>query len=584
MNDRSKLFVPAFSFVVVISVASAQGPGSGGAGGLSSPRSGLGIRSNPIVNPAPSLTPSQVLNPRGSLSAGQVLNPAPSLRRPRSGGPTIGTQQPEPSARQAGPSASQTVEAGNATYRTRRPATGYSTASHFEELSTQLLRFKNGQSWAKYLVPPKELLSDETTEGVSDELRKRLKRFEKLSNDPTYAKLTALPAFWLAHESLKLKVGQTTDRSPSLTVGDRILQGVTALDARIANVAPGSDWPKRLSLDELRAAISTTSEQPATDDERESAKKIVAAFQAVAKSEADAVVNELPEFKETLEALQEYLKPLDDRAGQGVSSYFDQLDGQLLQYTNGESWAKYLALPKELLDGGPTAVAGEPTQKLLKRFERLSADSTYSEVTALTAFRPAYEALKQSADQTDTSPSTSAVASASANQPSAVSADQQAVAANPVATADPQTVAPADKTPNAAADKDKKSGVAAEAGPSVADRSEPPTADPVTEKSTVGERLLQSVMALDQRVAKVTPDKGWSKRLSIDQLEVTVSMTSDQPASDSDRESLEEILKSYQAIAKDKDDAVVNQLTEFKEALEALQQYLNPSDRQPPKE
>ena len=126
--------------------------------------------------------------------------------------------------------------------------------------------------------------------------------------------------------------------------------------------------------------------------------------------------------------------------------------------------------------------------------------------------------------------------------------------------------------------------MAAEAGPSVADRSEPPTADPVTEKSTVGERLLQSVMALDQRVAKVTLDKGWSKRLSIDQLEVTVSMTSDQPASDSDRESLEEILKSYQAIAKDKDDAVVNQLTEFKEALEALQQYLNPSDRPPPKE
>jgi hypothetical protein len=135
-----------------------------------------------------------------------------------------------------------------------------------------------------------------------------------------------------------------------------------------------------------------------------------------------------------------------------------------------------------------------------------------------------------------------------------------------------------------AADKEKKPGVAAEARPSVADRSEPPTADPVTAKKPVGERLLQSVMALDQQLAKVTPDKGWSKRLCIDQLEVTVSMTSDQPASDSDRESLEEILKSYQAIANDKDDALVNQLTEFKETLEALQEYLNPRDRQPPKE
>jgi hypothetical protein len=141
-----------------------------------------------------------------------------------------------------------------------------------------------------------------------------------------------------------------------------------------------------------------------------------------------------------------------------------------------------------------------------------------------------------------------------------------------------------DKTPDVAADKEKKPGVAAEARPSVADRSEPPTADPVTAKKPVGERLLKSVMALDQQLAKVKPDKGWSKRLSIDQLEVTVSMTSDQPASDSDRKSLEEILKSYQAIAKDQDDAVVNQLTEFKETLEALQEYLNPRDRQPPKE
>ena len=31
----------------------------------------------------------------------------------------------------------------------------------------------------------------------------------------------------------------------------------------------------------------------------------------LAKNDEDAVVNKLPEFKETLEALQEYLKPSD---------------------------------------------------------------------------------------------------------------------------------------------------------------------------------------------------------------------------------------------------------------------------------
>jgi hypothetical protein len=269
-----------------------------------------------------------------------------------------------------------------------------------------------------------------------------------------------------------------------------------------------------------------------------------------------------------------------------LSSYFDQLDGQLREYTNGESWADYLALPQELLDGEPTEAASASTRKLLKRFERLSADPAYADVTALVAFKPAYDALKLAAEKTETAPDTSA--SASANQQSAASADQQPVAATdaePVQAAPrPQPVAPADKTPDVAADKEKKPGVAAEARPRVADRSEPRTADPLTKYKPVGERLLKSVVALDQQLARVAADKGWSKRLSIDQLEVTVSMTSDQPASDSDRKSLEEILKSYRAIAKDEDDAVVSQLTEFKETLKALQEYLRPRDRQPPKE
>ena len=68
-----------------------------------------------------------------------------------------------------------------------------------------------------YLALPKELLGDEAIEGANEQALKLLKRFHKLSSDPTYAKVKALPAFWLAHESLKLKVGQT-DLSPTLPV------------------------------------------------------------------------------------------------------------------------------------------------------------------------------------------------------------------------------------------------------------------------------------------------------------------------------------------------------------------------------
>ncbi|TWU44179.1 hypothetical protein Q31b_17150 [Novipirellula aureliae] len=83
------LSVPLFYFC---GPTFAQFPGSPNVGGpdsarsLSSPRSDLGFRSDPVANPSPSLTPNEVLHPRGSLDSGQVLNPKPSLNRPRTGG------------------------------------------------------------------------------------------------------------------------------------------------------------------------------------------------------------------------------------------------------------------------------------------------------------------------------------------------------------------------------------------------------------------------------------------------------------------------------------------------------------------
>ena len=60
-------------------------------------------------------------------------------------------------------------------------------------------------------------------------------------------------------------------------------------------------------------AISAVGQQPASDAERKTIEGILATYQAVAKNKDDAVVNQLPEFKETLERLNEYLSPLKDR-------------------------------------------------------------------------------------------------------------------------------------------------------------------------------------------------------------------------------------------------------------------------------
>ena len=105
--------------LVAQNIGSNRGSLGGNARGLSNPRSGLGAGSNPIANPAPSLTPSEVLNPRGSLSAGQVANPDGSLNRPRTGGAKPASQsragqtvtgvpnQPDATARAGAPGQNQ---------------------------------------------------------------------------------------------------------------------------------------------------------------------------------------------------------------------------------------------------------------------------------------------------------------------------------------------------------------------------------------------------------------------------------------------------------------------------------------------
>jgi hypothetical protein len=224
-----------------------------------------------------------------------------------------------------------------------------------------------------------------------------------------------------------------------------------------------------------------------------------------------------------------------------LKRHFDQLGAQLRPYTNGEAWAKYLALPKELLSGETTERASKQTRKLLKRFDKLNSEATYAEVTALPAFRPAYEALKLVVDPPP-------LPAATTGEQSSAAGDQPAVATD-----------------------DR---------PTDGDSTEVPSTDPEPKRLPVGERILESVVELDRQLAKVAPDSEWPKRLSLDELRAVVSVSGDQPGDDSERRLLEDILAAYQAVAKNNEDAVVNKLPEFKEILAVLQEYLTPSDAQ----
>jgi hypothetical protein len=104
-----------------------------------------------------------------------------------------------------------------------------------------------------------------------------------------------------------------------------------------------------------------------------------------------------------------------------------------------------------------------------------------------------------------------------------------------------------------------------------------PSTTAATAARPAGEQLLEEVVALDQKLTDVAPDKGWSERLSLDELR-GVPVFGEQPADDAARTGLEKILKAYQAVAKDEQSAEISNLPEFKATFAALQAYLSPLD------
>ena len=281
---------------------------------LSSPRSGLGFRSNPIANPAPSLTPSEIFNPRGSLSAGQVLNPKSSLHRPRSGGasPANNTQQPIMAVR----------------YQAAQPIADDS---------------KTANSGAA---------------NVDNAVLRAISPAPRVSS-----------------------------------AGEKILESVIALDHQITEVAPNKGWSERLSLDQLRDT-PVFSDQPADAEQRTALEKILKTYQAVANEEQSAVVSKFPEFEQVVNAIQEYLTPIDVRQRRSAAAAFQQLASNLRAYKNGEVWVEYLVPTEMTTPDAKASMSKEQLEKQIKRFHKVARDPVYAKVTSLAGFQPAHEALK----------------------------------------------------------------------------------------------------------------------------------------------------------------------------------------------
>lgn len=186
----------------------------------------------------------------------------------------------------------------------------------------------------------------------------------------------------------------TTNSPPRVTsAAEKILEAVVDLDRKLEKVSPDSGWSKRLSLEELRF-VPVFSEQPADDNQRKTLEKILKTYQTVATDDQSAAINSLPEFKQTLDSIQEYLSPIDVRRRKQAPTSFVQLKSSLEWYKNGAAWVDYLVPPELTATNGETSLSKEQAEKRLKRFNKVAGDSAYKKVTSLKGFKPAYNSIK----------------------------------------------------------------------------------------------------------------------------------------------------------------------------------------------
>jgi hypothetical protein len=205
-------------------------------GGGYGPRYGTGFRNNPIANPAPSLTPHQIFNPRGSISSGQILNPAPSLSRPRSGISTSPVNRTDPFGHHVGrgvrtrsagitpsgsggtpPPARARIEQLAAALRQQStPDTAltkqqrWDLAAHLARLEQELRTYPNGEVWIRYFDlpaaasgrPGKGNGNGKGDESSAQELQQLAERFERVSGNAKYERISSLPEFQSALSAL----------------------------------------------------------------------------------------------------------------------------------------------------------------------------------------------------------------------------------------------------------------------------------------------------------------------------------------------------------------------------------------------
>lgn len=294
----------------VCDLALGQIPGRGSSGGVSqrlgvgetvTPRSGLGVSNNPVVNPVPSLTPGQVLNPRGSLNTGQVLNPAPSLRRPRTavftpdvnGGPgtanigSVGTSD-----------ASLLTQA--TTSRENRQPIGARLLESVVALDEKIAEVAAETSWPDRLSLDMLRSVPVSSEEPSDDARRRqlnevLMTYRAIASDEENVAITALPEFKRTTALIEEYLTPTDKRRLR-----ELRLTFSELHDQLRKYKNGDAWSKYLSLPERFESASG----PQDGAIAAQMTKLLSRFDKLAGNKTYQKVTNLPGFHPAHSALK----------------------------------------------------------------------------------------------------------------------------------------------------------------------------------------------------------------------------------------------------------------------------------------
>jgi hypothetical protein len=178
--------------------------------------------------------------------------------------------------------------------------------------------------------------------------------------------------------------------------------GAERLEDDLDSLRSGDRWKQHLQVAAIQDAMADDRNAPPDAATTKLLGDVLKEYDTTAAKPEYASIARLWGFQTVRLTLREITKPAWERQRHQLADASRELDEQLSSLRTGEGWKKHLALPAEIFTTDVSNRQGEPEvsdaeaeqlQKVLTRFDKVSSNSQYSQISQLPAFRATHEIL-----------------------------------------------------------------------------------------------------------------------------------------------------------------------------------------------